>query len=207
VSSRRLWHICTRRLLAQCVVLNTAAAVWEPVWEGARPRRPQADTATSVGLACREDLQYSLGDEPICGQHVSRTAPRAVDRVQPSSLTEHWASRCPAAAQTFRVRSSDLSSGVYYIGVFNMDYFLHDAISYRLQVQRAAQHLCPAPLGAAPRPAARPCEACLAVPLCARMRRGGTLTGNIPGCSPPLYWQNVRAGMPRPACNPSALGL
>ena len=32
------------------------------------------------------------------------------------------------------MRASDLNPGVYYIGVFNMDYFLHDALSYRLQV-------------------------------------------------------------------------
>ncbi len=108
-----------------------------------------------------------------------------------SQVAQHWASRSCAAAQTFRVRASDLSSGVYYIGVFNMDYFLHDAISYRLQVPPAAKHLCSAPLGAAPRPAARPCEARLVVPLCACMRGGGTQTGNIP-CLPSLSGESAQ---------------
>ncbi|KAK9834335.1 hypothetical protein WJX81_008044 [Elliptochloris bilobata] len=36
--------------------------------------------------------------------------------------------------QVFGVRASDLSAGVYYIGVFNMDYFLHSPLAISLQV-------------------------------------------------------------------------
>jgi len=165
-------------------------------------RRVYAGPSAACGAAW---FVQQAGTRPICfceGQHQKWALPRAlsVSRAAPQGYDE-------VHVPALKPKPFGEDERLYYIGVFNMDYFLHDAISYRLQVQRAAQHLCPAPLGAAPRPAARPCEACLAVPLCARMRRGGTLTGNIPGCSPPLYWQNVRAGMPRPACNPSALGL
>ena len=62
-----------------------------------------------------------------CGQHGALLA-------QPHSLQ-----RCDVCkhAQNFRVRASDLSAGVYYVGVFNMDYFLHSPLTYSLQARRA----------------------------------------------------------------------
>lgn len=41
-------------------------------------------------------------------------------------------------AQEFQVRSGDLAAGVYYMGVFNMDYTLHGPLDYSLQVSHSA---------------------------------------------------------------------
>lgn len=38
--------------------------------------------------------------------------------------------------QVFRVDKDDLQAGTYTIGVFNMDYFVHDAFNFELVVSR-----------------------------------------------------------------------
>jgi hypothetical protein len=39
--------------------------------------------------------------------------------------------------QLFRVDDSDLQPGTYTIGIFNMDYFVHQSFSYQLAVRDA----------------------------------------------------------------------
>lgn len=37
--------------------------------------------------------------------------------------------------QLFRIDESDLESAVYTVGIFNMDYFVHQAFAYQLEVR------------------------------------------------------------------------
>ena len=74
----------------------------------------------------------------MCERHSGRYCIRVATR-EHSLPSSHSLQSCNARkrAQNFRVRASDLSAGVYYVGVFNMDYFLHSPLTYSLQARHA----------------------------------------------------------------------
>lgn len=110
-AARRLPHAPAQRLPVQVPGPAAAAAIW--CW---RPGGCSLHCVTLPVHCCISEL----GDQVV---HLASALNRSRDDVY--------------GEQLFRVDNDDLQPGTYTIGIFNMDYFVHQSFSYQLAVRVA----------------------------------------------------------------------